>query len=361
VSARLRAWGRRAVGTTAAWLLAACPHAPDGSPSAAEPSPPVRFVGRFDLSEPEHPRFAWSASAIQTRFTGKTLHVHLRGTGYDELQVVVDGAPSGVIAMNPSKEDYEVVSGLGDGPHELVLSKRTEPRVGEVQFLGFEPGVALAPPVRAPGRRIELIGDSITAGYGAEGVGPRCTGSAFALENEFLSYGALAARSVGAEHVTVAWSGRTTEEMNDLYDRILPARPASRWDFTKWTPDAVVINLGTNEFNHADPGQGAFTKPYLAFVQKVRAVYPRAVIVCALGPMLTDNYPTGVHALTRARGYISQVVTQLRNAGDTRVSFLEFPSQDFANGLGCDYHPSLKTHRLMAEQLTRVLRAQLQW
>jgi len=361
VRTKLRAWGRRAVGAAAAWLLAACPHAPDGLPSAAAPLPPVRFVGRFDLTDAEHPRFAWSASTIQTRFTGKGLHVHLRGTGYDELQVVVDGTPAGVIALNPSREDYEVVSGLGDGTHELLLSKRTEARTGEVQFLGFEPGVALAPPVRAAGRRIELVGDSITAGYGAEGAGPRCTGNLAALENEFLSYGALAARSVGAEHVTVAWSGRTTEEMNDLYDRTLPAQPASRWDFTKWTPDAIVVNLGTNDFNRGDPGQTTFTRPYLAFVQKLRALYPRALIVCTLGPMLTDSYPAGAHSLTRARGYITQVVTQLRAAGDSRVSFLEFPSQDVANGLGCDYHPSLKTHRLMGEQLAGALRAQLGW
>jgi lysophospholipase L1-like esterase len=341
--------------------LLACPHAQGGAPSAGAPASPVRFVGRFDLSDAEHPRFAWSASAIQTRFVGKSLHVHLKGTGFDELQVVVDGAPAGVISMIPTREDYEVVAGLGAGPHELVLSKRTEARTGEVQFLGFEPAAVLAPPAHGPARRVELVGDSITAGYGAEGVGPTCSGNLAALQNEYLSYGAIASRSVGAEHVTLAWSGRTTEEMNDLYDRTLPARPTSRWDFTKWTPDAVVINLGTNDFNRGDPGPNAFTRPYLAFVQRVRETYPRAFIVCALGPMLTDSYPPGARALTRARGYITQVVNQLRASGDARVSFLEFPSQDFANGLGCDYHPSLKTHRMMGDQLAGALRAQLRW
>jgi lysophospholipase L1-like esterase len=361
VNSKLRAWGRRAFGATAAWLLAACPHASDGSPSAKGAEAAVRFVGRFDLTEPEHPRFAWSGSAIATRFAGKALHVHLKDTGYDELQVVVDGAPVGVIATNPTKDDYEVATGLAEGSHELLLTKRTEARLGEVQFLGFEPGAALAPPARVPTRRIEYVGDSITAGYGAEGLGPTCTGNLVAVENEFLSYGALAARSVGADHVTIAWSGRTTEEMNDFYDRTLPSRPGSRWDFGKWTPDVVVINLGTNDFTRGDPGQVTFTRPYLAFVQRVRGFYPQAHIVCALGPMLTDSYPPGAHALTRARAYITQVVSQLRVAGDTRVSFLEFPSQDFANGLGCDYHPSLKTHRLMGEQLAVALRGLLRW
>jgi lysophospholipase L1-like esterase len=295
-----------------------------------------------------------------TRFSGRTLHVRLKDPGYNELQVVLDGAPTSVIATSATKEDYEVTA-PSDGTHDLILSKRTEARTGEVLFLGFEPRVALSPAAPAPNRRIELIGDSITAGYGDEGTPATCSGNRVALENEYLSYGAIAARSVGADHVTIAWAGKTTEEMATLYERTLPSRPTSRWEFTGWRPDAVVINLGTNDFNRGDPGQVTFMRPYLALVAHVRALYPGALIVCALGPMLTDSYPAGGHTLTRARQYINAVVDKVREAGDQRVTFLEVPSQDFANGLGCDYHPSLKTHRLMGEQLAAALRGQLQW
>jgi lysophospholipase L1-like esterase len=345
----------------ASLFLVACPQRPVAGSALLVPTSLVQFVGRFDFSDKDHPRFAWPASTIVVRFVGPALRVRLKDKGYSELQVVVDGTPLGVVATNPQRDTYDVASGLTNGPHDLALVKRTEARLGELQFLGFDPDAALVSSSQASTRRIELIGDSITAGYGIEGRGVTCTGSMTALENEFLAYGAVAARILGAERVTLASSGRTTEEMSDLYGRTLPGHADSRWDFQKWTPDVVVINLGTNDFNHGDPGPGAFTRPYVALVARIRALYPNVQILCTLGPMLTDSYPAGGHALTRARAYVTGVVATLRGKGDARVSFLEFPTQDFANGLGCDYHPSLKTHRLMGEQLAATLRERLGW
>jgi lysophospholipase L1-like esterase len=344
---------------SAAWL--ACV-APAKRPAASlVPGPSLRFIGRFDTLDPSRPRFAWSASAVSARIVGATVHVHLKDTGYDELQVAVDGEPVGVLSVNPSREDYEVATGLLEGAHDVVLVKRTEARMGELQFVGFDPkptGTVGAP---VPSRRIELIGDSITAGYGDEGNGVTCTGDAQTFENEYASYGAVASRSLGADHVTVAWAGRTTEEMGRLFERTLPAHADSRWDFARFTPDAVVVNLGTNDFNRGDPGAAAFTRAYVALLRRVRGLYPSAHIVCALGPMLRDSYPPGVHALSKARAYITASIDAVRALGDTNVSFLEFPPQDARNGIGCDYHPSKKTHALMAEQLATALRQRLAW
>jgi lysophospholipase L1-like esterase len=313
------------------------------------------------MSDPLHPRCSWPGSAIAARFSGNQIHVRLADTGYDELEVVLDGMPRGVISTNPKRQDYEVAAGLAPGPHDVVLSKRTEARMGELTFLGLSPAEALADPPPAATRRIELIGDSITAGYGDLGVGASCTGNVVALENEFLSYGAIAARTLDAEHVTIAWAGKTIEQMADLYDRTIASRPDSRWDFATWTPDAVVINLGTNDFNHGDPGATAFTKAYVVLVRRVRLAYPHALIVSALGPMLTDTYPPGARALSRARAYLTEAMAQLRANGETHLSFIEFPAQDVANGIGCDYHPSVKTHRLMGASLASMLKTELEW
>jgi lysophospholipase L1-like esterase len=174
--------------------------------------------------------------------------------------------------------------------------------------------------------QLEIVGDSITCGYGDEGTMPTCSFSAD-TENAYLAYGAITARALNAELRTIAWG------------------PA----------DAVVINLGTNDFSKGDPGQ-AFVQAYETFLKRLRVVYPQAGIFCALGSMLTDPN------LTTARGYLQKIVADSAAAGDSRVYFTEFATQDIGtDGAGCDYHPNLVTHRKMAQVLTQALHDKLGW
>jgi len=313
-------------------------------------------------------RFAWSGSTMAARFTGTGLSVRLSDEGANHFQVVLDGEPHGILHTQKGKDRYVLVDGLRSGPepHELLLVKRTEARVGEAVFFGFEPalGGTLLPAPDARSRRIELVGDSITTGYGNEGPGPVC-GFQPAQQNEYLTYGALAARALDADHSTIAWSGKTLYEMREYFDRALPTRRSDdeqgRWDFARFQPDVVVLNVGTNNFALVDPGEKRFVDLYHALVAKVRGVYPRALVVCALGPMLTDRYPEGRRNLTQARKYMKSAVARLKEAGDTNVELLEFPEQDHADGLGCGFHPSLKTHKRMSERLVAMLKERMGW
>jgi lysophospholipase L1-like esterase len=323
----------------------------------------VRFVGRFDPgNDGRSPKFAWSGSAMQARFTGSSLAVRLHDDGANVFQVVVDGVPTHTLTTSSAQDAYTVANGLADGVHDLALVKRTEARVGTVQLFGFSPAAGhamLAPPI-ASTRRLEFIGDSITAGYGDEGNGPYCTFSP-GQENEFLGYSALTARALGAEHVTVAWSGKTIDEMRDLWDRTLPKNRESHWDFIGWVPDAVVVNLGTNDFAQGTANRPAFVASYVKMLEKVRSRYPHTQIVAALGPMLSDTYPPGAKALSSARAYTSEAVDALRAKGDAKVSMVEFATQDPTDGYGCHFHPNLATHRKMASRLAPALAATLGW
>lgn len=340
----------------------------------------IRFIGRFDTTKPEGPRFSWAGSAIVTRFSGTSISVRFNDASTaaqsNFFQVVIDGESKGVLKVNGDEELYKVAEGLPDGEHDLLLHRRTEPLVGVTQFVEFIPeqGEALLPVPPAPERRIEVIGDSISAGYGVDGANESCSFTSD-TENNYLAYSALTGRLLGADTTIVAWSGKGVyrnyddgagDTMPQMYGRTIADEPQPAWDFSSWIPQVVVINLGTNDFSTDVPGDAQFREPftsaYAGLVDTVRENYPEAFIFCTIGPMLSDSYPEGAEALSRARDYIGHVVEDRTSGGDDRVRLLEFPPQDgAANGLGCDYHPSVKTNQLMAEQLSEAISEELGW
>jgi lysophospholipase L1-like esterase len=323
------------------------------------------IIGRYDDSDLEGPKFAWSASTIKADFSGTGISVGLVSQGDNWFNVIVDDEVLEPINVTSSTSSpINLVSGLEEGEHSIELVKRTECWVGEVQFLGFivEDGSLLETP-KESSRKIEFIGDSITCGYGNEGTDQYQT---FTTQNEnaYLAYGSIASRILGADQITVSWSGKgimrnyggdTTEVLPEIYDRILPYNTDLSWDSSKWIPDVVVINLCTNDYSIGIPDETTFVNAYLDFVQKIREQYPSAYIYCAVGPMLSgDN-------LDSARTNIQSVVDTQALTGDDNIGFIEFPVQDAANGYGEDWHPSVATHELMAEQLANQIEDDLGW
>jgi hypothetical protein len=335
----------------------------DAAPLAytvAPNDPRIRYEGRFDLRDAAGPRCAWPASAVTLRFQGPGLNVRLSDSNNDEYEVVTDGQPSAVLVTKGGAHLYGVCRALAGGTHTVTLVKRTEAFFGTGQFLGFQVarGGQLLPAPPRPARRLEVIGDSISCGYGNEAKDQRERFTS-ATENAYLSYGAVAARTVGAEYVCVAWSGRTMwpkNTMGEIYDKALPLDPDSQWEFARWTPDAVVINLSTNDFADGAPDRKGWIAGYEAFLARVRRNYPRAVIYCATSPMMGGN-PSAV-----AKSYLTQIVADENTAGDKNVNLLVFETQDGGkNGFGADWHPSVKTDQIMAEKLAATLGADLGW
>ena len=320
----------------------------------------VRFVGRVDRSDPNAVRFAWSGTEVVGRFQGTSISARIHDDGTNFFEVLVDGQPKFVLQTQPNREIYSLAENLPDAVHDIALYKRTEARVGEAVFLGFEGSASMMPPLPPSTRRIEFVGDSITTGYGNEGPGVDCTFNP-AQQNEYTTYAAIAARRLGAEHVNVAWSGKTIGEMTEYWERTLPARAESKWDHQSWVPQIVVLNIGTNDFAIRDPGEARFVRMYIALFLRVRAAYPNALIVCALGPMLSDGYPPGRRNRTLAKRYMQATMAKLKAAGQTHFEYLDFLEQRESDGLGCGYHPGRTTHALMAERLAAFVKEQLGW
>jgi lysophospholipase L1-like esterase len=334
---------------------------PDGSSSddsSGEPpaEPGIHWVGRYDATDPAAVRMGWSAVGLVARFDGTGATVRMDDQS-QYFTVVLDGMVQPRLATAGGVQDYVIATGLPAGEHTIELYRRTEGSFGPtvVHDVIIE-GELLAPPPVA--RRMEIIGDSITAGYGNEGVDP--CGFSADTENHYLTYGAFAARSVGAELHAVAWSGKGIvynygddmfEPMPELYDRTV-ATEGNAWSFG-WQPDVVAINLGTNDFStDNDPPGELYRGEYLEFAAHLRDVYPQAFILL-LQPTLF-----GAEA-EMVRGYIEEVVAQRQAAGDAAIAYADV-NVDWI-GSGCNGHPSVATHEGMGGRLAEELQLHLGW
>lgn len=332
----------------------------------------ARFFGRVDFADQRGPRFAWSATGFTTtcegtdlRFTLVDLPKHPDPEGRTWLnrwRVVLDGQPPQEIVAEVDRVIW--TSGpLAKGDHRLTVFKQTEAFVGEALLTQLACDGTFVTPDPPPPRRLEFIGDSLTTGYGNEGTSKLCHFTS-ETENQWLAFPSLTARALNAEVHVIAWSGKGVVQnylpsddaidrllVPQIFDRVLPERAESKWDFARWTPDAVVIGLGTNDISLTDPGESAFVAAYTALLRRVREHYKAAPIVCVLPPV-TDAWPVGLQAWTKMRSYVSAAV---RESGDQDVHVLAMPPEDPADGLGCDYHPSLARHEKIAAAVTDAL------
>ena len=156
--------------------------------------------------------------------------------------------------------------------------------------------------------RIEVIGDSITCGYGIEGT---INDPIFTTKQERadLSYAFLLGRKMKAEVSCVSWSGmgltsHYIDESVDVPDiellmgNLWPYTDKSIcyrlgienevWDEKKFCPNKVIINLGTNDasfIRNKEDRKLIFIAFYRQLFEAIHRLYPLAKIYCAYGVM----------------------------------------------------------------------------
>ena len=272
------------------------------------------------------------------------------------------------------REEYAKSIGVSPDflPGELAVRivKYSEAAFGVagIRYLLVEEETTLRP-LPARKHKIEFIGDSITCGYGIEGVW-NVDAFTTAQENPMKDYALLTAGALDADYQLVSWSGigiisdyippevdepDTTVLMQMLYpytNRMFCDRrnlPREEWDFTKFVPDVVVLHLGTNDASYTrekEDREAVFAKTYKEMIATIRSKYPKNVhIVCCLGIM--------DHTLCKV---IDRVVKELAAQGDERIRFVELDMQKETDGIGADWHPSETTHKIAAAKLTEAIR-----
>jgi lysophospholipase L1-like esterase len=324
-------------------------------------------VGRVDLTDKTKPKFGWSGTGFVARFSGTSIGVTLNNADAFFFQPVIDGVKGTRFQAAKGTATRQVASGLSAGMHTLELYREIEASYGVSQFLGITEATLSAPPA-GPGRLIEFVGDSITAGYGNLGTEPHPNYTTpmpchytYDTQSAYMSYGAVTARALNADASLIAasgWgvyrslSGDTNQVLPKVYANTLGYSAPPTWDFAV-KPDVVVVDLGTNDFNGADPG-AMYTAALGSFVDTIRSKYPNAWVFLALGTML------GMPQHDEVKGYMQSVVSS-HNGDAGKVAFVDMGIQDSLKGTGCDWHPSTTEDQRMADILAPAIKQKLGW
>lgn len=355
----------------------------DGGIAIAATHPLVSYSGRVDCAAAGGPALGYVGASVHVRFRGTGLDLRLKdhGGGTPEstnyYDISVDGGQPSLLEVSASVEVYPLVTGLADGEHQVELFKRVEAApggssgAGKAEVLGFVLHGSELLPAQLPERRLEFVGDSITCGYGneLETTEPDSFHYTTLNSNGHRAYGAVTAAMLGAQYSAVAYSGRGMSRsfgggggqiVPEMYLNSIPEdTAAAAWDPAQYVPDAVIINLGTNDFSTTGVDRALFVANYSEFLGKLRGYYPKAALVAVIGPMLSDYYPPGEMAWTNAQADIKAAVAARTEAGDPNVHYLAFAPQ--TSPYGEDWHPTLATHQKMAQQLSAKLKEILAW
>ncbi|MEK0312618.1 S-layer homology domain-containing protein [Cohnella sp. 56] len=311
---------------------------PAGANVIAPTDAHIKYFGRWDKSNAEQYTTSWGGTYFKVNFTGTTAKLVVQGAV--NLYARVDGqetyypGASGIVDLTPTP--------LADGEHTLMVA--TPYTSDALNFRGLILGSgATAKDPQVGAKTIEFAGGSILAGY--------------LLPKQALSdFAWLAPEMLGYEHTQIAftginlvdqWSGgsyvASKVGLSKQFFKLKNADSAvtTDWDFSS-QPDAVVINVGTNDSSFKVPGD-TYQAAYEKFLADIRAKYPSAVLYA-------QRLFNGAYAQETLNAVNARIA-----AGDANVQYIDttgwLTSSDFIDGT----HPNEAAHQKLALRFAAIL------
>lgn len=331
------------------------------------------YTGRVDFSEPNKPLISWPGTSIKANFSSTSLVIVLddeKGKNYFNVILNGQGQFPAVISLKKGLHEYDLsylLFNQSNAVTQIEIYKRTEGHEGGTHFLGLklDDNAKLLAPPKSLNRKIAFFGDSITSGMGNEGAN-NGDDNLESEKNHYWSYAAITARNLNAEFHSISLSGIGI--MVSWFDFIMPqyfdqlsaaGNNQSEWNFTQWQPEVVVVNLGQNDSWLIDnekrlepaPTERNIIDAYKTFMLELRAVYPKAQFISALGSM----------DATKAErkhwvGYVKTAISELNK--QNKHNQIEFIAFDFTGYQG---HPRIAQHIQNADKLSTKIKSLMQW
>jgi lysophospholipase L1-like esterase len=315
-------------------------------------------------------RTYWDGKMLKSDFVNSGFEVGMQCKGNIKVAATVAGNTNGMIGVIID-EDFDnmyyiksttaavseiIPSNLEEGYHKIRVVKLNECD-GQTNAVFFKSLTVDGTPSTKPAEKelkIEVYGDSITCGYGVLSPSRSSDGTPFGYYQDGMStYAQKTAEALNADINFVSRSGigleygysSKTNVMSALWDKLAPkSNAAAVWDFSEYTPDVVLINLGTNDTSMINNGTNKTTadsvkQSALTLLGNIRSKYPEAKIVWIEGMM--GNYAQAYH------DGITAAISETPGAYHTYIP---------GGNSGLDWHPNAAEHTAAAKSLTAYLK-----
>lgn len=329
--------------------------------------------GRTDKTTNNEIILAGPGSSVTFSFKGSQCTLNLKSLNnnnqYDYVAIEVDGKYTGKQKVSPTTGSI-FINEQDNETHKVTIYKATEAGNGSIIFLGAEGDIVKTKKTKGR-KKIEFIGDSITCGMGAETEEIPCgTGEWFDQHNAYFAYGPVTARALNADFVLSSvsgigiyrnWNDEHEKEkiMPDVYENIYlnNSDRTGTYQFS-FDPDITCIALGTNDFSEGDGkkerlpfSEDKYVASYVNFIKTVYSHTPNTQIVLLTSPMVKgEKADIFLRCLKRIQA------TYKDDKKHKPIQVFEFND---ITPHGCGYHPDVKDHQEMSNQLTPFLKSLL--
>lgn len=323
------------------------------------------YSGRIDKRNPKKPEFIFPASSVHFCFRGSkaVLVVENRSIYWDNYAgAIVDGQQEKWLLEKEGQTQIVLVDEKEEREHEIYFFKRQDGCHEMVLCsLKLSEGGRLLSPPPASERKIEVYGDSVSAGEVSEAVeytGKEDPAHNGQYSNSWYSYAWMTARKLNAQIHDIAQGGIALMDgtgwfhepmavgMMSVWDKIHYAPELGEavcWDFSEYIPDAVIVAVGQNDSHPCDYMKediggcraALWRESYEAFLKKLRKQYPAAHIICC------------TTLLNHAKEWDISIEQVCRKLSDEKISHYAF----VRNGRGTPGHLRIGEAQEMAEEL----------
>ena len=338
----------------------------------------VKLIGRTGSDEGIR-WLALSASGVEVTFKGTQASFTLVGDnqvqqGKDKqarYAVYINGEKTIDAQLDELEKTVEVFASDEAVETTVKLLKLSEAQESTMGIKAINLTAESDPvPTAAKALKIEFIGDSITCGYGVDDE-DRDHHFSTSTEDATRAYAYKTAVALDADYSLVSYSGNgiisgysdgkkkvTTQLVPKVYEKFAKSWGSADmfnvssldWDFSKFVPDFIVINLGTNDDSYTGNDKERiedYTVNYVEFLKMIRKNNPDAHIICTLGVMGDRLFK----AVEDAAGRYTE------ETGDTNISTYHFTPQDGSTGFAADWHPTEATHQIAADGLVEEIKS----